>query len=126
MAQLVGVSYTPKGCRFDSMSGHTHRLRVQSTVGAHLGDNNRSLSPPPPFLKSINIYSDKDLKKLYGKYFRLHEPYSISHIRLCCFSKNRWQTHGPQFAHWSMKLRDSIASLASLHQREVGNSYTDG
>ena len=34
VAQLVGVSsHTPKGCGFDSQSGHIPRLQVQSQVG---------------------------------------------------------------------------------------------
>ena len=69
------VVSTPKGCRFDSQSGHIPRLQVQSPVGVHTGGNllmflshidvslsHRflSLSPTP---KSINISLGEDSTK---------------------------------------------------------------
>ena len=38
VVQLVaGSSHTPKGCRFDSQSGHIPRLQVQPLVGERPG-----------------------------------------------------------------------------------------
>ena len=53
VAQLVGAfSHTPKGCGFDSQSGHITRLWVQSLVGTRMESNQLiyffSLSLPPP------------------------------------------------------------------------------
>ena len=37
-AQVIGASFhAPKGCRFDSWSGHIPRLQVQSPVRTHIG-----------------------------------------------------------------------------------------
>ena len=40
VTQLIGASFsTPKGCRFNSLSGHMPRLWVQSPVGVSMGGN---------------------------------------------------------------------------------------
>ena len=72
VVQLVGPLFcTPKGCGFDSQSGHIPRLQVQSLVRAHseedrlmfLSQNDVSL---PTSLKSINIFSGENFEKKKG------------------------------------------------------------
>ena len=68
--QLVRASsYTPKGCTFDSWSGHIPRLRVWSQVGVHTGSNwSMFFSHIDVYLSlslknSMNISLGEDLKK---------------------------------------------------------------
>ena len=50
MVQLVGASpHTPKGCGFDSQSGHIPRLWVLPPVRVHMEGNR------PMFLSHINV-----------------------------------------------------------------------
>ena len=72
VVQLVGASpHTPKGCRFNSWSGHIPRLRVQSPVRAHTGDNQSM------FLSHINVSLSL----------------SLSHAHLLCLSQINKHLH---------------------------------
>ena len=66
VAQLVAVpSHTPKGCRFDSRSGHLPRLQVWSLVGLQMEGNQSmflshfSLSPSPSLSLSFSLSNEK-------------------------------------------------------------------
>ena len=69
VAQLVGVSsHAPKGCGFNSRSGHIPRVWVWSLVGAHSGGSQACFSLCLSLLlslKAINISLGEDLKKLF-------------------------------------------------------------
>ena len=81
VAQLVGVSsYTPRGCRFDSRSGHRPRLWVWSPVrvctrynwSMFLSYSSISLFLSFPLsLKSMNISSGEKFVKNFKKYIEV-------------------------------------------------------
>ena len=72
IALLIGVSsYIPKGCGFNSQSGHVPRSLVRSLVEARVGSSQSMFLPHisvflslflPLSLKSINISSGEDFK----------------------------------------------------------------
>ena len=75
VSQLVGASsLTPKGCRFDSQSGHIPRFWVQSLVGVQMCNQSLSLSLSlSPFLSLLSslLQINKHILKIkeYGFYF---------------------------------------------------------
>ena len=59
VVQFVGVCpHTPKRCRFDSSSGHIHRLQIRFLVGKPI-----DVFLSPSLCKSINIFLGEELEK---------------------------------------------------------------
>ena len=119
MAQLVGsLSYTPKACQLDSLSGHIPRLWVRFPVREHMGGNRTmflshtdvslslSLSPslPPSLPSSSSLKISQHilgwgLKKIHQWLWKCHGWWNLHvldrRIRICQGKdsglSNKWQ-----------------------------------